>query len=52
MTARMWRTIFLGLVLALLVVPFGGTATLPAIILIAAITAFDLWRQQMAGAGR
>lgn len=41
----MWRTVFLGLVLALLVVPLGGPEFAPGILVIAALVAFDLWRQ-------
>jgi len=47
MTSSQTRTVLLGLVLALLVVPFGGPYTLPGLIFIAALVAFDLWRQQL-----
>jgi hypothetical protein len=40
------RTILLGIVLAILVVPFGGVVTVPALLVIAALVIFDLWRQQ------
>ena len=40
------RTILLGIVLAILVVPFGGVATVPALLVIAALVVLDLWRQQ------
>ncbi len=40
------RTILLGIVLAILVVPFGGDATVLSLLIIAALVAFDLWRQQ------
>lgn len=45
MTPKMWRTVLLGLVLALLVVPFGGPEAAPGIVVVAAIVVFDLWRQ-------
>jgi hypothetical protein len=41
------RTVVLGLILALLVVPFGGPYTVPGLVAIAAIVGFDLWRQQL-----
>jgi hypothetical protein len=47
MTSQSWRTVVLGLVLALLVVPFGGQYTVPGLVAIAALVAFDLWRQQV-----
>jgi len=46
-SSYLFRTIGLGLVLALLVVPFGGPYTLPALVLIAALVAFDLWRNRL-----
>jgi hypothetical protein len=39
------RTVLLALVLAILIVPFGGPATLPALLIVASLAAFDLWRQ-------
>lgn len=48
MTTQGWRTVLLGLVLAVLVVPFGGPYALPGILVIAALVAFDLWRQAVA----
>lgn len=39
------RTVLLALVLAILIVPFGGPATLPALLVVASLAAFDLWRQ-------
>lgn len=48
MTAATWRTVGLGLVLALLVVPFGGPYVIPGLLVIGALVAFDLWRQSVA----
>jgi len=45
MSPRMWRTVVLALVLAVLIVPMGGSYQVPGLLLIAAIAAFDLWRQ-------
>lgn len=45
MTAGMWRTVALGFVLALLVVPMGGPYQVPGLLVIAALVAIDLWRQ-------
>lgn len=40
------RTILFGVVLAILVVPFGGDATVPALLIIAALVILDLWWQR------
>ena len=40
------RTILLGIVLAILVVPFGGEATVPGLLIIAALVILDLWWQR------
>lgn len=45
--SRALRTILLAIVLALLVVPFGGPYTVPALLGIAGIVVFDLWRQSL-----
>lgn len=49
MNDRESKTILLGVVLAVLVVPVGGTAAPYALILIVALVAFDLWQQRRHG---
>ena len=45
MTSQQMRTVGLGVVLAILVVPLGGPYVLPVLLLITGIVVFDLYRQ-------
>ncbi len=42
---RVLMTIVLGIVLALLIVPFGGIYTVPALLIVFALVVLDLWMQ-------